>query len=208
MIEWNIQSRAHTCQACSRGFRPHEAFHTLLFSERSGYVRTDVCEDCWQAQHAEAANHRKGFVSHWLGTFEPPPTTPPEAIQKDTAESLLRKLVELGDPQHAGAVFILAVMLERKRLLKVKAQTVEEGRRVLVYEHSRSGDVFTIPDPALQLDQLELVQRDVANLLEHGLNPVVEPAPAAPADGPAPDATDAGRPTGPDPESAANPTAT
>lgn len=208
MIEWNIQSRAHTCQACARGFRPHEAFHTLLFSERSGYVRTDVCEDCWQAQHAEAANHRKGFVSHWLGTFEPPPATPPEPIQKDTAESLLRKLVELNDPKHAGAVFILAVMLERKRLLKVKAQTVEEGRRVLVYEHGRSGDVFTIPDPALQLDQLEVVQRDVANLLEHGLNPVVESVAAAPADDPAPDVTDPGRATALDPASASTPAST
>jgi hypothetical protein len=31
--------------------------------------------------------------------------------------------------------------------------------------------VFTIADPDLKLDQLEEVQRDVASLLEHGLNP-------------------------------------
>jgi hypothetical protein len=31
--------------------------------------------------------------------------------------------------------------------------------------------VFTIADPDLHLDQLEAVQRDVAALLEHGLNP-------------------------------------
>ena len=65
-------------------------------------------------------------------------------------------------------------MLERKRLLKVKEQLVREGRRVFVYEHPKSGDLFTIADPGLQLNQLESVQRDVAALLEHGLNP---PAP-------------------------------
>ena len=69
-------------------------------------------------------------------------------------------------------------MLERKRLLKVKEQLVRDGRRVFVYEDPRTGDVFTIIDPDLQLDQLEQVQRDVGTLLEHGLNP---PAPAAPA---------------------------
>jgi hypothetical protein len=47
---------------------------------------------------------------------------------------------------------------------------------VFIYEQPRTGDVFTITDPALRLDQLEEVQRDVAALLEHGLNPP-EPAP-------------------------------
>jgi hypothetical protein len=67
-------------------------------------------------------------------------------------------------------------MLERKRVLKVKEQFQREGGRVFIYEQPKTGDVFTIADPNLRLDQLEQVQRDVAALLEHGLNP---PAPAA-----------------------------
>ncbi|MEI9961152.1 MAG: ribonuclease III domain-containing protein [Limisphaerales bacterium] len=39
----------------------------------------------------------------------------------------------------------------------------------------KTGDIFTIADPNLRLDQLEEVQRDVAMLLENGVNP---PAPA------------------------------
>ena len=42
---------------------------------------------------------------------------------------------------------------------------------MFVYEHVKSGDVLTIPDPNLQLDQLEEVQRAVAHLLQHGLTP-------------------------------------
>ena len=109
----------------------------------------------------------------------------PEPIRKETAESLLRKLVELNDPNYGAACFILAVMLERKRLLKVKDQTRREGHRVLIYEHSKTDDVFTITDPNLQLNQLDAVQRDVALLLEHGLNPLGERPgsfPAAPAE--------------------------
>lgn len=52
MIEWNIQSRAHACQGCERAFVKGEALHTLLFDERGAYQRLDVCEACWQAQHA------------------------------------------------------------------------------------------------------------------------------------------------------------
>jgi len=39
-----------------------------------------------------------------------------------------------------------------------------------VYEQPKTGDVFTIVDPNLQLNVLDAVQREVASLLEHGLN--------------------------------------
>ena len=69
-------------------------------------------------------------------------------------------------------------MLERKRLLRVKEQIRREGKRIFVYEHPKTGDVFTIADPDLHLDQLEQVQQDVAMLLEHGLNGPVATTPA------------------------------
>jgi hypothetical protein len=54
---------------------------------------------------------------------------------------------------------------------------------VFVYEQPRTGDIFTIIDPNLQLNQLQSVQHDVAALLEHGFNPPPADAPpASPAD--------------------------
>ncbi|HEX4644556.1 MAG TPA: hypothetical protein VH598_03015 [Verrucomicrobiae bacterium] len=176
MNEWNIQSRGHVCEACGRGFVDQETYHTLLFDERQDFRRSDVCEACWQKQFSEGGRERKGFISYWHGTYEAP-VAAPEAIQKDTAETLLRKLIELNDPRYIPAGYILAVMLERKRVIKVKEQLARDGQRVFIYEQPKTGDVFTITDPNLQLNQLEQVQRDVATLLEHGLNP--PPAPAA-----------------------------
>ena len=173
ITEWNIQSRAHGCEACGRPFADQEVYHTLLFDERANFRRSDVCQACWQKQFSEGARERKGFISYWQGVFEAPkPRT--EAIQKENAESLLRKLIELNDPKYVPAAYILAVMLERKRLLKIKEELQREGHRVFIYEQPGTGDVFTIVDPGLHLNQLEQVQHDVAALLEHGLNP---PAP-------------------------------
>lgn len=181
MNEWNIQSRAAACEACHQPFADKQPLHTLLSDEHAELRRMDVCQTCWQNQFSEGARERKGFISHWQTAFVAPAAVV-EAIQKDTAETLLRKLIEQNDPQHAPAGFILAVMLERKRILKVKEQIVREGRRVFVYEQPRTGDIFTIADPGLRLDQLEQVQRDVAQLLEHGLNP---PVPEAASEAPA-----------------------
>jgi hypothetical protein len=182
MNEWNIQSRAHTCEACGKTYADQEPYHTLLFDEKQGFRRSDVCVACWEKQYSEGARERKGFISYWHGVYEAPkPTHEPDAIQKDTAESLLRKLIELNDPRYIPAGYILAVMLERKRLLRVKEQIVRDGHRIFIYEHPKNGDLFTIVDPDLQLNQLEQVQRDVADLLEHGLNPPTGDAAPVPA---------------------------
>jgi hypothetical protein len=173
MNEWNIQSRAHACEACSQPFADKQPYHTLLLDEPPVLRRSDICEPCWQKQSADTTRNQAGFISHWQGIFEVPPPVV-DAIHKETAETVLRKLIEQNDPRHAPAAYILAVMLERKRILKVKEQLHRDGQRIFVYEQPKTGDIFTIADPNLHLDQLEQVQRDVAQLLEHGLNP---PAP-------------------------------
>jgi hypothetical protein len=171
MNEWNIQSRAHVCEACALPFAARQSYHTLLFDELTALRRSDVCEPCWLKQFAGDAARSAGFISHWQGIFEVPPPMV-DAIQKETAEIVLRKLIEKNDPRYAPAAYILAVMLERKRILKVKEQVVRDGRRVFIYEQPKTGDIFTIADPSLRLDQLEEVQRDVAMLLEQGSNPI------------------------------------
>ena len=185
MNEWNIQSRGHACQSCQKPFVGGETYHTILFDEKKDFLRTDVCVKCWTEQFSESRD-RKGFISCWHAEYEVPPA-PVDAIQKENAETLLRKLIEVNDPRYAAASYILAVMLERKRILKVKEQIRIEGKRIFVYEQPRTGDVFTIPDPDLQLNQLETVQRDVGQLLEHGLPgeaPAVSPAAAEGASAP------------------------
>jgi hypothetical protein len=61
--------------------------------------------------------------------------------------------------------------------------TDEAGNELLVYEHTQSGESFTVPDPHLRLDQLEEVQRQVADILQPpaqktGAEPSADSAPA------------------------------
>jgi TPR repeat protein len=179
MNEWNIQSRAHACQACEKHFADKQHYHTLLIDHKHEVQRRDLCEPCWKKEVEGHAAETKGFISQWQGVYEAPPAAPPEAIQKENAESLLRKIMEQNEPKYAAASYILAVMLERKRLLKIKEQFKRDGQRVFVYEQPKTGDIFTIPDPDLQLNQLEEVQRMVADLLEHGLGGPAETPAAA-----------------------------
>jgi len=157
-------------------FVEKQTYHTLLRMTAEGHQRRDLCPACYPSAP------RDGVVSSWQWQYKLPAPPPPEPIQKDTAEALLRKLVESPDPSHAGARYILAVMLERKKILRHR-DTIrgEDGSEILVYEHAQSGESFTVPDPHLRLDQLGDVQQHVAELLGHGQRPSdhaeAEPAP-------------------------------
>ena len=79
---------------------------------------------------------------------------------------MLRQLIETEDEENRNVIYILAVMLERKRILAERdVHTRDDGVKLRVYEHKKSGEVFLIPDPELKLAELEVVQEDVARRL-------------------------------------------
>lgn len=158
--DWEIKRRSDTCTKTGQAFEDGQTFYTLLFLEKGGFRREDLSEEAW----SERNDNIQPF-SFWRSTFELPPPAEPETLEKATAEDLLRRYMEENDPEKANARYILALMLERKRLLKQIEQQEANGRRLLVYEHVKTGEVFLVPDPELRLDQLAEVQMQIAELL-------------------------------------------
>lgn len=157
--EWAIKHRADACALTNRPFAPGEYFYTLLFQDGEAFRREDLSEEAWQGR-----NDNIRPFSFWKSRYEPAPPEPVEAFGKETAEQLFRRLLSSEDAPR-NACYVLAAMLERKRILKqIKSEQSENGR-VLIYEHGATGDVFIVPDPQLRLDELENVQNEVANLL-------------------------------------------
>lgn len=184
MLQWNIQSRGRHCAITHRAFADGEICHTVLVEGRQGFERMDLSPAAW-ADGGRDILARPGVLSHWQGRYQAPPAAPPDAIQKSDADSLLRGLLERREAAYEPACFILAAMLERKKALRARGQSRDGGRRLFFYEHAASGDTFQVVDPELKLDQLEAVQRQVAELLERGLPPAPSDANAERADAPA-----------------------
>src|SRR6266480_194280 len=157
--DWPIKQRSDCCHATQRPFAAGELFYTLLYRDGDGFRREDLSEEAWLNR-----NENIQPFSFWKTKFEPLPPRSPEPLAKENAEQLFRRLISSGNPP-ANACYVLAAMLERKRVLKqIKSETAEKGR-LLIYEHGATGDVFIVPDPGLRLDELENVQNEVAQLL-------------------------------------------
>src|SRR3989339_1607336 len=160
--EWDIKARSEFCEECKMPFQDKQQYFSALVFGEQGYVRADYCGRCWMGGKKEVTSP----YSQWQGIFRPPPPPPEEALKKETAETLLRRLIQDDDGSRRNVMYILAVMLERKRILAEKdIQKHEDGTKVIVYEHKKTGETFLIPDPGLQLDQLEHVQIEVIEML-------------------------------------------
>ena len=157
--EWAIKHRADACAVTHRPFAPGECFYTLLFHDADGYRREDLSEEAWHSR-----NENIQPFSFWKSRYEPLPAPPAEPLAKENAEQLFRRLIASDNPP-ANACYVLAAMLERKRVIKQIKIEENASRRVLIYEHVETGDVFIVPDPRLRLDQLESVQNEIAQLL-------------------------------------------
>ena len=174
--DWNIRMRAEACDASGKPFAEGEVFHTALYREGEGFLRRDLCEEAWSGLAADP--QAAPPFSSWRSKFEPPAPPAPEALPKDDAEGMLRRLLESNDPAHANTRYLLAVMLERKRILR--PQPSEEAT-LLVYEHSKTGETFLITDPRLSLADLAAVQEEVSALLS-GLSAPPASATETPSD--------------------------
>jgi hypothetical protein len=158
--EWDIKPCSGTCRVCESALENAQEYMARLLLGESGYERADYCMPCW----TNLASPPPSF-SLWKGVFRKP-APPGEVLGKETAESLLRKLIEDKSDDKRNVIYVLAAMLERKRILVQKdRQTDDNDTAILVFEHKKSGEVFLVPDVQFHLDQLESVQEEVVAML-------------------------------------------
>ena len=160
--EWNIRSRGHVCSVCAKPLVDKAPVVSALRETPSGYDRYDCHPECWKAMERDWEP-----FSVWDGVYLAPVKEPKsEPVKKEDAGELLRQLIALDDPTMQNVVYVLAVMLERAKILVERdAKTLEDGKIRRVYEDRKQGDTFVILDPRLRLDNIAAVQQQVVALL-------------------------------------------
>lgn len=161
---WHLRSRARQCSATGTPFIEGQPIITAIFPdpESSGYLRKDFLEEAWKQRGGEDETP----FSSWRTTYSPILVTEnPQAVTKQGAEELLRSLVEEDEEHTENTRYILALMLERQKLLRETDSQPASGGILRIYEHRKTGEVFIIKDPNIPLDQVEKIQEEVIMLL-------------------------------------------
>lgn len=141
-MELNLQPRALSCLVSGQPFREGDRVTSLLVrTDSGGIARYDALE----ANAASLAP--EGFVAcSWVQVYKPrPPEENADRALKLTADTLFQTLADPSSeptPETARLVRFLAILLERKRILRPRGRTPDGTREI--YEHARTRQAYEI----------------------------------------------------------------
>lgn len=154
---WEVKARAHQCAATETPFEEGQSLVSRLINTQDGLERQDFAADQWDDEKKE------GSLFYWKTTYHAPKPKSEEPFKEENAAEAIQQLLEENDPENTNTLFILAALLERKRLWVEKAvQKDDEGRKIRIYEHKDGGETFFIIDPQIALEDLAALQEEVA----------------------------------------------
>lgn len=165
VVDWKIKSRSGVCSHTERAFEDEEPFYTCIFDdpESDGFIRRDFSVDSWN-ELSDTLEPRP--FSFWKSVYkEKKEVKKEEAMKQNSVEAMLHRMIEEDEPATENARFILALMLERKKILIPTEVNRTETRTLLFYEHRDTGSVYIVTDPELKLDEIGKIQEEVSELL-------------------------------------------
>lgn len=163
-MELNLQPLGEACSVSGRAFTAGERVISFL-------VRAPANLDIQRFDVAETDHDRFNppgvVVCRWVHSFKPrKPGENAERTLKLTAETLFLTLADPANeltPENSRLLQFLTLMLERKRVVRLKGRTADGNRNVV--EHVRSKQLFEIPADELTPEFFMQVQVQLSVLV-------------------------------------------
>lgn len=179
-MELNLQPLATSCFVTGKAFAEGDRVLSFLVRNATSdeVMRYDVLES------ARAEFTVPGFVAcSWGHVFKPRKANEnPERELKLTAENLFVTLadptVELA-PENERLVQFLALMLERKKLLRPKGRAADGVRNL--FEHAKTKAIYAVPAGELNPEFFMAIQEQLSVLVGGPKKSAEVPKPADPA---------------------------
>lgn len=156
--EWNMPRRGEACVGCRRGFEVGEAIQALLYATEAGYERRDYCLECRPPETPAP-------LGVWRTRRPEPVVSKVQRFDREAVYSFFERLEGAREPDQVQFRFVLALLLWRKKVLKLERTTQADGHEVWEFVATRSGTAYQVARPELDEAQLERLSTQLERLL-------------------------------------------
>jgi hypothetical protein len=159
MRDWKIHRREERCACCEAPFREGEHHFSILLFGAAGFEREDRCPICF------AGGEASGELVFWR-TEHRPRERRGLALDFDSIERLFLALAGRGEECLAELGYLLALLLLRKKRLKlVRVVRLEAGERLVVRQPRRTEEL-QVPVFDLSPERAEELRRDLERVFD------------------------------------------
>jgi hypothetical protein len=168
MLDYEIQRCSRRCAATDRELQNGEVCYSVLVLEGAVAVRHDYSAQAWQRPPDNA-------IGWWKTTIVDPSAGRLYWAPNDVMLNYFERLLE--DPAAEDARYVLALLLVRRRVLRVEGHEQDAaGRDNLVLHCSRNEAAYRVPEVLPTPERAAAIQQQLAELLQtHGGQRTEEP---------------------------------
>jgi len=161
MLDYEIQRCSRRCAATNRELKDGELCYSVLVPEGGATVRRDYSAEAWNGPPENA-------IGWWQTTVVDPHAGRPHWAPNDVMLNYFERLLE--NPAAEDARYVLALLLVRRRVLRVEGHEPDPaGREMLVLYCSRNEAQYRVAEVMPTPEQAAAIQQQLAELLQtHG----------------------------------------
>ncbi|HUX00044.1 MAG: hypothetical protein WBD63_08515 [Phycisphaerae bacterium] len=163
--EYKIESSARRCTTCDRVFAVGEEYHSAVVEteEEARLARRDFCPACWKPD-------AEGYYSFWKTSIpepEPKQKSGPRLIDLGRLMQLFERLADAEEPENVRFRYVLALVLMRKRRLRLLSTRRLGGRSEAMTLREVGGDrQHTVTNPGLTDEEVQSVADRLREVLD------------------------------------------
>lgn len=158
MTDYQIQASTRRCAVTGRELNPGEACYSVLLEEGGSLARKDYSVQAWQGPPEGAFSFWKTRLPTGQAVKRPP-------IDDELLLECFHRLEGETEPGKQSFRFVLALLLIRRRRLRLEESGRDGGQELLTLRCTRGGGRVTVIDPGLSDEELETVQDEVFRVL-------------------------------------------
>jgi hypothetical protein len=158
VIDYDIQRCSRRCAASDREFKNGEVCYSVLVAEGAEIVRHDYSAEGWPGPPERA-------LGWWKSTVVDPNAGRMSWAPNDVMLHYFERLAE--DPTAEDARYVLALLLVRRRVLRVEGNEVDAaGRPVIVLHCGRNEAQYRVAEVVPTQERAAAIQQQLAELLQ------------------------------------------
>jgi hypothetical protein len=156
MLDFEIQRFTRRCAKTNREFEAGEEYYSCLVAEGPSVVRYDYCVQAWEEPPS-------GAIGWWKSRI-PEPTSHKMHWAPD--DVMLGYFLQLdGKPECEDVRYVLALLMIRRRMLRLEEASHVDGEELLRLFCPRNESEYSVRVVIPPAERIDEIQNDLAKLL-------------------------------------------
>jgi len=156
LIDFEVQRCTRRCHKTDREFKPGEEFYSALIADGAETVRRDYALDAW-------VGPPEGALACWKSRMPDPKASQMQWAPNDVMLHYFEQLAE--QPEKADVRYVLALLLVRRRVLRLDETVTDETGENLVLYCPKKETEQKVPVREPGTARIEAIQNELAELL-------------------------------------------